>query len=262
MGAMRDFEETAATIVETVLDSEESRSLGVRRRRDGLDATSLLVDFTYEDAVPRVALEVTTVQDDSFLSAASAARKLADRLNEAVQREQIQPYRITVSEWADMRRIEGPLLKIMRTGQGITPGAYSSAELAKWDAAGTLQTNLEQHRALKSLGVGQVLPAPGDGAVSVSTWGESEGGWAPAKGLEDVAFANIDKLRAVGPHYETHMMIGIGRYRVSQDAERTLVPALPEGLDRLWLVHLWQGARGRQVWSVRQHQDRWQVHHL
>jgi hypothetical protein len=257
---MRDFEDTAAEIIESTLAQEEARTLGKRRRRDALDGTGILVDFTYDEAVPQVALEVTTIQDDSFLSATSAARKLAERLSERSHAEALTPYSFTISETATMRRLDAPLLELMRGGRSIRPGVYSSDDLRTWEQSGTLKENLELHRTLEQLGVADAEPAPQFRDVVVSTYGESSGEWAPAEGLEDVASANLAKLVALGRPYETHLAIGIGKYRVSQSADRTSVPQFPPGLDRLWLIHLWTDRGATQVWSAVPTEARWRVH--
>jgi len=257
---VRAFEKEAASIVERALATEESRTLGPRNRRDASDGTGIAVDFTYDAATPPVALEVTTVQDDSFLSAASQSHKLADRLEEAADGEGLTRFMFTIDEKADMRQIFGPLLELMRAGDEITVKYYTSDDLKAWDDAGVLERRVTQHATLDALGIAQAIPAPNARAVTVSTSGSSFGGWAPAMGLEDVVADNLVKLLVLGPTYEKHLVIGIGKYGVSQYADLTPVPTLPPGLDRLWLVHLWTAARGKQIWSAVSSSTAWLVH--
>lgn len=258
---VRNFEDQAADIVESTLAHEESRGLGRRRRRDAQDGSGIRVDFTYDQAVPPVALEVTTLQDDSFLSAGSAAQKLADRLSDVAKEEQLTPFAFTISERADMsRKLDATLLDLMRSGQPVRPGDYSSDDLRDWDQARTLKENVERHHRLEELGIADAQPAPQYQDVIVSTYGEAFGGWAPAGGLENVARSNLAKLFELGPSYETHLAIGIGKYRVSQSADSTRVPRFPVGLDRLWLMHLWTDKGAMQVWSVGSTEARWRVH--
>ena len=257
---MRAFEDEAASIVERVLATEESRRIGPRTRRDASDGTGIAVDFTYDSATPPVALEVTTIQDDSFLSAASQSHKLADRLEEAADAEGLTRFMFTIDEKADMRRIFDPLVELMRNGDEITVKHYTSDDLMAWDDAGVLEQKVTQHVLLDALGIAQAIPAPNARAVTVSTSGSSFGGWAPATGLEDVVADNLEKLLVLGSTYEKHLVIGIGKYRVSQYADLTPVPILPPELDRLWLVHLWTAARGKQIWSATSSSTAWLAH--
>jgi len=234
--------------------------LGPRSRRDAQDDSGIIVDFTFDEAQPPLALEVTTVQDDSFLSARSQALKLVDRLREAGEREGLPPFMFSINERTDMKAVFEPLLELMRSGEKTRPGQYTSGDLKRWDSEGTLRDNLAWHQMLESWGIGEAYPLPDGRSTTVATWGESFGGWAPATGVEDVVAANLTKLIAVGTSYEKHLAVGIGKYRVSQYVELTPVPHLPQGLDRLWLVHLWVGPMGRQIWSYSPNDASWRVH--
>ncbi len=234
--------------------------LGPRSRRDGQDDSGIIVDFTFDESDPPLALEVTTVQDDSFLSARSQAQKLADRLTEAAEQEGLLPFMFSLNERTDMKTVFEPLLELMRSGEQIRPMHYTSGDLKKWESEGTLEDKLAKHQMLDSWGIGEAYPLPHGKSTTVATWGESFGGWAPATGLDDIVAANLTKLIAVGPSYEKHLAVGIGKYRVSQYVELTPIPHLPRALDRLWLVHLWVGPIGRQIWSCAPGDSRWCVH--
>jgi len=258
-GRVQEVEEMLAAAIEATL-AEESRSLGPRTRRDAVDGSGILVDFTYDDAEPPVALEITTVQDDHFRSTVYEARKLRNRLNEAAKNEGLTPFRFTIDERAEVRTLYDPLIELMRSGVSIRPGIYSSDDLREWEDVGALDERLEQHRQLTALWITDAEAAPTDREVTISTCGESTGGWSPATGLEDVELANITKLLELGPSYEKHLAIGVGQYRVSQFADLTPVPAIPEGLDRLWLAHLWQASESMLLWSVVPGDRAWRVH--
>ena len=237
-----------------------TRSLGPRRRRDALDGSGILVDFTYDDAEPPVALEITTVQDDHFLSTIYEVGKLRKRLNESAKNEGLIPFRFTIDERAELRTLYDPLIQLMRSGVSIRPGVYSSDDLREWDDDGVLDDRIEQHRRLGALWIADAEAAPTDREVTISTCGESTGEWSPATGLEDVELANIAKLLELGPSYEKHLAIGVGQYRVGQFADLTPVPGMPEGLDRLWLAHLWRASEAMLLWSVVPGDRAWRVH--
>jgi hypothetical protein len=246
--------------VETVLTVEHGRALGERTRRNAEDDSGIVVDFTYEEARPPIALEVTGVQDDNFLQAAYEARKLKDRLTQAASAEGLGPFLITLNEKARMKGLDELLLSVMRTDSPIRTGCYTSLDLNRWEADGRLDEKPELHAKLDTAGVAEVAPAPhAEDPITIATWGESPV-WGPLVDLTREISENLGKLVATGPAYEHHLAVGIGRYGISQQASDTPVPSLPAELDRLWLVHLWTGSGRLPVWSLDVSDSAWREH--
>jgi hypothetical protein len=248
-----------ADAVETAL-GKETRVLGRRTHRDARDGSGIRVDFTYDSCSPPVALEVTSVQDESFLEAHSAARRLAEDLTAHAGLEGLTHYRVTIRSSAFVKHAKPILLDLMRRGESMPRDNYTSDDLMRWDADGSRAAHLSRMRSLAQAGVAEAVPAPGDSGTSVSTWGES-GERVPLEGIEWEIAANLPKLIEAGSEYERHLAIGVGRFGVTQIAAKTPVPALPVDLHRLWLVHLWTAMdRSMPVWSIVQGDPRWRIH--
>jgi hypothetical protein len=127
------------------------------------------------------------VQDDHFLSTVhEVGKKLRNRLDETAKKETLTPFRSTISERAKINTLYEPMIELMRAGQSIRANDYSSDDLRAWEDAGTLEQHIEQHRTLSELGIVEAIAAPKDRAVTISTYGESSGGWAPTTRLEHV----------------------------------------------------------------------------
>ncbi len=54
------------------------------------------MDYTYEEATPPLALEVSTVQDDKFLAGANESRKLEERLTTLSEAKSLSGYSIVL----------------------------------------------------------------------------------------------------------------------------------------------------------------------
>ena len=57
-----EAEEQVAKYIEEQVARSDRRDLGARMRRDGRDSSGLRVDFTYDAAVPPVAMEITALR--------------------------------------------------------------------------------------------------------------------------------------------------------------------------------------------------------
>lgn len=226
------------------------RELGPRTRRDAIDPSGLRVDYTYEDATPRLALEISTGQDDKFLAGASSAGKLEKRLNQVAAEESLGGYSVELQSNTPMNEVEPLILEVMRRGEDVSL-TYSSDDLTRWKSDGTYSWQKKVRAEFKRLRVVRVARNTQINAVTMHTWGgESLGEW---RGFDDADLqikANMAKfIEAQG--YEGHLGIGNNRFRVSNDASRSPVPDLPSGLARLWVVHLWTtGECPNVVWSL------------
>jgi hypothetical protein len=254
-------EELLASVVERVLLRDDGRALGPRTEHDFNDGIRWAVDLTYDGATPPVALELTSVQDDWFLSTRSAVVKLADRLSRLAIDEGLGGWEVIVWDHVKMRDIEKVLARVLRDGDSIDVDGYTSDDLLSWRQAGDLDSKMDLHRRLSQAGIARVRRRSGRQDVSVSTGGKHVGVWSGLADLQAIVDSNAPKLAVTG--LEGHLAVGIGRYRVSTSPEATSVPTLPGAVDRLWLVRLWRprGA-GYEVWSAARNDQNWKVHDL
>src|SRR5690348_7813770 len=74
----REIEDQAAEYVELALRSYDDRDVGDRTRRDG--SGDLRVDFTYDDAAPPVAMEITRLVEPSIQALGAELLKLEEEL--------------------------------------------------------------------------------------------------------------------------------------------------------------------------------------
>src|SRR5437868_4578256 len=107
------MEQNIADAIEAALWKEE-RVLGTRTERDARDGSGIRVDFTYDGCSPPFALEITSVQDESFPEAHSAALRLAEDLTAQAGRESLTHYEVTIRSSARVRDAKPILLDLMR----------------------------------------------------------------------------------------------------------------------------------------------------
>lgn len=248
-----------ADVFETLIE-RSGLHLGTRTPHDGLNDTGLTLDFTYEESSPRIALEITTIQDSDFLRAGDAAGDLANRLSAIAKREGLAPFAFTIKSTARIRGLAEPLLALMRSGRTIRAQDYSSDDLIREERAGTLNEFIQLHRRLEALDVVEAELAPPGSNVVISTWG-SNTNFRSLAALEEVIADNLAKLVAAGPEYQRHLAVYVAAYGISQFAETTPVPVVPVDLNCLWIFHdSRDGSRSIVPWSVSPGQRSWLVH--
>lgn len=255
---MEQIEIDLAAAVSATLWREERRDLGTWKRRDGQDDSGLRVDFTFDNARPSVALEITSIQDVSFLRAGDACMKLAQHLTKTARREGLRQYVFAVEEKPELRKLADPLLTLMRSGGSVGSNLTANDHAVGGGAA--TKTQQELRHWLQALGVIMAHPAdPGDETM-ISVVGESEP-FRPIAGLEREIASNLPKLLEAGQKFERHLAIGVGCFGISKSPGATPLPTMPIHLDRLWLVHLWTPMNGAMaVWSVMPGDRTWRVH--
>lgn len=255
---MNASEYLLATIVEQILQRDEGRHLGNRTEHDHNDGVRLAIDLTYDEATPPVAMELTSVQDDSYLGTVSFVRKAADRLTRLARAERLGGWEVVVSE-GNLANLEVTVADLIRSGREIDVTHYTSDDLIRWERTGELHAEMALRQRLKASNVAQIRRLGSGHHVAISTWGESKGSFGGILDLGAVIEANIAKIAAAAR--EGHLVVGVGRFRTSEDPSLTPVPSLPTGLDRLWLVRLWTSPDvGYRVWSATPERDRWLVH--
>ncbi len=255
-----DLAEVAiAETVENVL-RRGGRDPGPRTRQDGKRDPLLTVDFTYAETSPPIALEITGLYRGQDLAAERPAERLSERLTAVAEKEQLGCWLVAVLTDARMDRLDVEVLPILREmaqyGQPyLRPGRYTTDDLlragAAWGRHGA-QRFMEAHRRAKELGIIELTrtddPLNIVAVVPLTEVIEIVGFADPlAHAIED----NKAKLGMARPR-ETHLAVAVNRFDASRFSHETPVPALPAELDRVWIVHRWDGHLGLPgVWSAR-----------
>lgn len=251
---VRALESPLADAVEAVARRDLAIELGARTVRDARDGSGLSVDFTYEESGH--ALEVTTIPDDD----AAVLREIVN-LRDRLSRE-VAGWLVVVSASAHLKSLEGSLLSVLKTGQAIRPGEYSSADLERWMAEGQLHTRLDMHRELKQLGIVDILERPGLDHIEVMATSDLRIATGITVALADALADNAAKLAECRPR-ETHLVVGVARFGTARDPNESSVPLLPPAVDHLWVVHLWTEFGGRApIWHASREAGRWDLHDL
>lgn len=247
---MRREEVVAAGVVEFAAPTLLGRNLGTRTARDGRDGSDLRVDFTYDDCEPPVALEVTAVHGPKEQELWTAIHKKLERqLEPIVVEESLGDWLVVLNADADVKALAPELGRLMRTKTSIRPGDYSSDELLTMPRH-EAQAFVRAHRELARLGLGE-LQFRGDEKNEMTVFAfTGEGG--PLRDLTGDLTARIDdnlsKLREVDQR-EAHLAVLVYDVQLSRRAERTPVPAFPDDLSFLWVIHTWPNDQPKpEVW--------------
>ena len=116
----REAEEQVAKDIEEQVALYDQRDLGARTRRDGNGG--LRIDFTYDAAIPPVAMEITALVQPDLRALGTELLKLEAELHEVVYSEDLGPWLVSVRVSTDVRRLRTPLVELLRhqrTGSGI-----------------------------------------------------------------------------------------------------------------------------------------------
>jgi hypothetical protein len=108
----REAEEQVAEYIEEEVARYDRRDLGARTRRDG--SGGLRVDFTYDAAVPPVALEITALVDPDIRELDAELLKLQATLQEIVRSEGLGTWLVGVRVGASLRDLRQPLVDLLQ----------------------------------------------------------------------------------------------------------------------------------------------------
>lgn len=254
---MRD-EPIAADLIEHVAPDVVGRPLGHRTCRDAKDGSGILVDFTYDEVDPPVALEVTGLhvrKERELLGAME--KKLEPQLTALAEQEQLGGWQITLEGTADVKALLLELPDLIREGRSFRPNDYTSDDLISHGAA--VKAFVEKHRRFAALGLvdaERLSDENGVRALAFSIETEISGFHDD---LDHAIKDNISKLRVLD-RYETHLAVLVYDFHASRQSERTSPPELPAGLDRLWVLHSWPEKPGFvDVWTVPRGQGAWTI---
>lgn len=252
----RREEETAAALVEFVL-RHEGTPIGGWTRRDGSDTSGLTVDFTFDEVEPGLALEVTSIHGKGDPALSSEGGRLEERLTEKARSEKLGQWVVVLNGEARVREAEPRILEILRGGESIRPGTYSSADLLAM-SSDSRKAFIAKHVELRALHVIDVVKLGNehDGVAYMAMSGRS-GFQGLGDHLERAVNENVSKLREARPR-ETHLAIVVHDYHVSRDPQESQLLALPPELDCLWIIHSWPADDGRLlIWRHVRDGDGW-----
>lgn len=233
------------------------RGLGKRTVRDSRDGSGLLVDFTYEESTPAVALEVTGLHVVQERELAGAIHKhLEPGLSAVAAKEHLGGWVVTLDAHAKVKELLRDVPELMRAGLSLRPGEYSSDELLALDDDGR-DLFLARHRRLKGLGLVEIEKVGAEDGVRCIAFGVGGeiSGFSDRLAIE--VGRNVAKLREAAPR-EGHLAVLSYDFQASRLPEKTEPPELPIGVDFLWVIHSWPQTPGLvEVWVATRGQSTW-----
>jgi len=252
----REAEEQAAEYIEEEVARCDRRDLGTRTRRDG--SSGLRVDFTYDAAVPPVAMEITALVEPDVRALDAELRKLEAELREIVSSENLEAWLVGVRVGANVHRLRQPLVDLLRRHRGRSGVAKFRAGEAPEDLTAV---DLRLLTELFDLGLVSAMRSDEGNELSVfpPIGNVTEGDHGIGSLLRSAMAANVDKLREARPR-ETHLVVTLDRSNVSADPARTSAPDLLEGIDVLWVMLGYYNAKWTyRVWRTTAGDRRWHL---
>jgi hypothetical protein len=252
----REAEEQVAKYIEEQVAVYGQRDLGTRTRRDGNGG--LRIEFTYDAAMPPVAMEITALVQPDLRALGTELLKLEAELQEVVCSEDLGAWLVSVRVGTDVRRLRPPLVELLRrqrTRSGIVLFRVGEAPGDLTESDRRLLTEL------LDLGLFSAMRLDQGNQVSVSPpiSNDAEGDDGFGVQLRAAMAANVDKLREARPR-ETHLVVTLDRFDLSADPARTPVPNLLEGIDVLWILLGYYNAKWTyRLWRTMTGDPRWQL---
>jgi hypothetical protein len=255
----RQAEEQVAEYVEEEVARYDGRDLGARMRRDG--SGGLRVDFTYDAAVPPVAMEITALVDPDVSELGAELLKFEAELREIVRSEDLGAWLLGIRVGTSVRNLRQPLVDLLRRHGGRRGVALFRAGEAPEDLTDDdrrLLAELFDLGLVSAMRIDQgnelhIFPPVGN-----DTEGDDGFGALPQRAMAE----NVDKFREARPR-ETHLVVTLDRSDVSADPARTPPPRLLEGIDVLWVLlgyynanwtyRVWRTTAGDRRWHLLRH---------
>jgi hypothetical protein len=252
----REAEEQVAKYIEEQVALYDQRDLGARTRRDG--NCGLRIDFTYDAAMPPVAMEITALVQPDLRALGTELLKLEAELQEVVCSEDLGAWLVSVRVGTDVRLLRPPLIELLRRQRTRSGIVLFRAGEAPGDLTESDRRLLTE---LLDLGLFSAMRLDQGNQVSVSPpiSNDAEGDDGFGAQLRAAMAANVDKLREARPR-ETHLVVTLDRFDLSADPARTPVPDLLEGIDVLWILLGYYNAKWTyRVWRTMTGDPRWQL---
>ena len=252
-----EAEEQVAEYIEEVARYDR-RDLGPRTRRDGRDGSGLRVDFTYDAAVPPVAMEITALVDPDVMELGAELLKFEAELREIVTSENLGAWLVGVWVGTSLRGLRQPLVDLLRRQRDRKGFALFRAGEAPDDLTDGDRRLLAE---LFDLGLASALRSDQGNELSVSppisNVTEGDDGFGTL--LQRAMAENVDKLREAKPR-ETHLVVTLDRSDVTADPARTPPPELLEGINVLWVMLVYYNAKWTyRVWRTMAGDRRWHL---
>lgn len=237
-------------------------SLGKLKRHDAAKGC-LRVDFMYADAKPRaLAVEVSSIVDESYMAAAKGADRLVGELQKVVKGERLGSWLVATFGERPAKGMKAEILGLMRCGVSVSiddpyerpffrPGTKDGAA-AEYERlrdrlvkAGVVcvwkyrSAPAEQHD-VKLLGTSELLRVTGF-----------------SEALQDRISDNDDKFEEARPS-STHLVVAVNTVWADRDPAQTPVPTLPASIDALWVVQeVDKEGRAHGWWTGKPKADAW-----
>jgi hypothetical protein len=252
----REAEEQAAEYTEGAVALYEGRDLGVRTRRDG--SCGLRVDFTYDAALPPVAMEITASVEPDIEALGTELLKLETQLRKIVSSEELGAWLLGIRVGANVGRLRQPLVDLLRRHGGRKGIAIFAADKAPED-----MTDDDLRLLAELLDLGLASAARSDEGNELSIFppiSNAEGVHGFSTRLRTAMAANADKLREARPR-ETHLVASwLNRSDVSPDPAHTPAPKLSDGIDVLWVLLGYYNAKWTyRLWRTTACDRRWHL---
>ena len=250
----RESEETVAECIEEELARYDLRHLGPRTRRDG--SGGLRVDFTYDAAVPPVAMEITALVKPDVRALDTELLKIETELREIVCSEQLGAWLVGIRVGAKVRRLRRPLVDLLRRHRGRNGVTLYCAGEAPEDL---VNSDLRLLTELFDLGLVSAMRSDQGHELSIfpPIGNVTEGGDDFSTLLRSAMAENVDKLREARPR-ETHLVVTLDRSDLNTEPTCTLAPNLLEGIDALWVLLGYYNAKWTyRVWRTMTGESRW-----
>ncbi len=262
----RETEEEAARYIEMMVETYDRRILGPRTRRDG--SGGLSVDFTYDDARPQVALEITELAVPEVMALGSELGKLEADLDKLVRAERLGRWVLGIRTGSTVKALRPVLVEFLRAHGGAAellfllsePQVPSRGPGLVEKASGVHQGTSAMPPALFDLGLVSALRFGAGGELAIFppvTDEDHESGFEAL--LVEAMSANVDKLVAARPR-ETHLAVMVSRSDLSGHPALTPAPDLVAGIDVLWVLLGYYNAKYTyRVWRSKAGDRRWQL---
>ncbi len=254
----REAEEQVAEYIEEEVARYDGRDLGARTRRDG--DGGLRVDFTYDAALPPVAMEITALVESDVMALGAELLKLEAELREIVRSEALGAWLLGVRVGANVRELKRPLVDLLRRHRG-----RNGVLLVRADDGPEDGTDGDLRLLAELFDVGLVGAMRTDEGNELSLFppvadDARDDGFGTL--LQSAMAANVDKLREARPR-QTHLVVTLGRSDLSADPARTPALDLLDGIDVLWVLlgyynakwtyRLWRTTVGDRRWHLLRH---------
>src|SRR5262249_1492674 len=126
--AARDEEAMVAAYIEQLYTQAGGRDLGARTRHDGKNG--LRVDFTYDQAEPRAAMEITSLTEPSVRALNQELAALEAYLDDLIAKEQLDgEWMLGIRAGSNINKLRPRLVELIRLQNGaVAPTSFSVSE--------------------------------------------------------------------------------------------------------------------------------------